>query len=391
MKSNKGITLLGLIMYVVAFLIIVGIVGTITSFFYSNTQNMNDTATSLGEFNKFNLEMIREAKSEKNKVYSISTKNTADAPYTVVENGQSGTRIVFTSGTSFTFIDGSIYKDRIKLCNNVKECEFRVENKEEKQVVSARIQFNNLSRTVEYVMQEDNTQVNTNIEGNYIGANEKRYVQDGLLLHYDAINNTGDGHSNSTDVWRDLSSNHNDGILSGGVTWHDNYAEFDGIDDWVNCGEQNSDYSINTGTNNTCVVGNWDSGGGGIFISPAKKISGDFDIYNEDRDYGYQIVASNAETQLQRIYSVTISYDGQNAMMYLNGNIINSRNADGKIKKPISSTVYALGVNPTGSNAQQEWFNGKIYSVALYNRALSGDEIMYNYEIDKSRYGISEE
>ena len=403
MKSNKGVTLIGLIMYVVAFVIIVGIVGTITSFFYSNTQTMNDTATSLGEFNKFNLELIREAKLKNNEVYSV-LKNENGA-YATVTNGTSGTRIVFTSGTSFTYVkgdDNSVYKDRIKICNNVRDCAFKVYNQDEKEIVEVYIEFDNLSRSVQYVMQDGDTEINPNTEESYTIGNEKKYIQNGLQLHYDAINNTGNGHSESTDVWRDLSENHNDGILNGGPTWEQNCLILDGTNDWVNCGEQNSDYqtiivtfsanAINTGTYNTCIVGNWDSGGGGVMITPSsRRISADFDIYNEDRDYGYQIISSNDEAQLQKIYSVTISYDGQNETMYLNGNIINSKNAEGKIKKPINSTIYALGVNPTGSNPQQEWFTGKIYSVALYNRALTEDEVLYNYEIDKIRYGITDE
>ena len=31
---------------------------------------------------------------------------------------------------------------------------------------------------------------------------------------------------------------------------------------------------------------------------------------------------------------------------------------------------------------------GKIYSIRVYNRALTQDEINHNYEIDKKRFGI---
>ena len=36
------------------------------------------------------------------------------------------------------------------------------------------------------------------------------YVTDGLILYYDAVNNTGNGHSNTETTWKDLSGNGND-------------------------------------------------------------------------------------------------------------------------------------------------------------------------------------
>ena len=58
------------------------------------------------------------------------------------------------------------------------------------------------------------------------------YTTDGLILHYDAINNTGNGHSNTTTTWKDLSGSGNDGVLNG-ATWNDTYLAFDGVDDIV--------------------------------------------------------------------------------------------------------------------------------------------------------------
>lgn len=51
------------------------------------------------------------------------------------------------------------------------------------------------------------------------------YVTDGLVLYYDAINNTGSGHSSSTTTWKDLSGNGNDGTVTGG-TWTGNTLNF---------------------------------------------------------------------------------------------------------------------------------------------------------------------
>ena len=63
------------------------------------------------------------------------------------------------------------------------------------------------------------------------------YVTDGLILYYDAVNNTGNGHSNTETTWKDLSGNGNDLVLSNFDNtatsgWSENALNFDGIDDF---------------------------------------------------------------------------------------------------------------------------------------------------------------
>ena len=42
MNSSKGVTTTSLIIYVIAMLIVIGIIATITSFFYINISNIED-------------------------------------------------------------------------------------------------------------------------------------------------------------------------------------------------------------------------------------------------------------------------------------------------------------------------------------------------------------
>ena len=67
------------------------------------------------------------------------------------------------------------------------------------------------------------------------------YINDGLILHLDAINNLGLGdsnHSTTTTTWKDLSGNGNDGTVyninnTAESGWHDKYISLDGVDDYV--------------------------------------------------------------------------------------------------------------------------------------------------------------
>ena len=379
MKSQKGVTLMGLIMYVIAFAIIAGIVGTITSFFYSNTQTMDDTASSLGEFNKFNLELVREAKLEGNKIYSIS---------------EDLSRVVFTSGTVFTFIqnDKSVYKDRIKICNNVTDCIFNRSYQEEKEILSAYLEFDNLSRTVEYVMQGNGKQGNGNTEENYTNPSTKQYIQNGLVLHYDGINNTGDGHSNTTDVWRDLSRNHNDGIANGSNLWNENRIVFDGNNEWVNCDKQNHEQitlsvvfeADNLQTNEYDLLCNYQNGGYGIGINNKKL---EFKVYIQGISNPITI-SSNSDITSNTKYHIVGTYDKTFLRLYINGNLVKTQEQPGEIKMTNNNTVMAIGMNPLGNQFERNQFFGKIYSAAIYDRAINSEEILQNYKIDNERYGI---
>ena len=66
-------------------------------------------------------------------------------------------------------------------------------------------------------------------------------IKDGLLVWYDGENNTGSGHSSSTTVWKDLSGNGNDGIMTD-VILGSNYAEFNGTSSFVDMGMIKSEY-----------------------------------------------------------------------------------------------------------------------------------------------------
>ena len=83
-----------------------------------------------------------------------------------------------------------------------------------------------------HTQQEGGTQIiNTTkytIQGSqtlYAQWTMNEYISDGLTMYFDGKNNTGNG---------------NDGTLNG-CTWEDECIAFDGVDDWVDCGQK--DYS----------------------------------------------------------------------------------------------------------------------------------------------------
>ena len=59
-KSNKGMSLVSLIIYLLAVIVVVGIVTRISSFFYKNVDETTEDTISNSEFIKFNTYFTKE-------------------------------------------------------------------------------------------------------------------------------------------------------------------------------------------------------------------------------------------------------------------------------------------------------------------------------------------
>ncbi len=216
------------------------------------------------------------------------------------------------------------------------------------------------------------------------------YVQKGLMLHYDAVKNTKNGHDKNSDTWYDLSGNNNNGTLKGGVTWTEDGLYFDGIDDWVSIGEMNYDnitievvmmYSDIKNEDEQDIVANWQEGGYGILGNTKNS----FCIHTDN----YKYVYGSKNTQVGKKYSLSGNYDNHNIVFYEN-KFKTTQKEEGTIKETTGNTIMILGAEPEHSGARNGFLNGTIYSVRIYNRALTDDEVMQNYKIDKMLYGVED-
>ena len=202
-----------------------------------------------------------------------------------------------------------------------------------------------------------------------------------LLANYDGYYNNGDNHSNSTTQLKDLSMNGHDGTLNN-VTIGKDYLEFNGANSWVNLGIINSTYqSIITTfemTSNTHgnIIGNWEDGGGGIYVYPNGLIGGNYYIAEYNNYYSVQV---ENRLEMNKKYTVALTYDGTELCLYIDGNLEATNSISGTIRTAVNSTVMVLGTNPGGNNSSGEFFTGKIYSASIWNRALTAEEIRNEY------------
>lgn len=144
-KSNKGVTLVSLGVYVILMLAIVAILSTFKDNIETSIDNMEGYISEVPEINKMHMYMLGETNVENNK---ISKKN-AD-----------GTYIEFTSGNSYMFKDNKIYKNSVIIFSDITNCTFDVKEENNHNVLYVNLQLGNedgINKKLKYVMSSEKT------------------------------------------------------------------------------------------------------------------------------------------------------------------------------------------------------------------------------------------
>ena len=238
---------------------------------------------------------------------------------------------------------------------------------------------------------------NTTYEINADGEVYKYYNTDGLLLLLDGINNTRNGHSTTTTTWEDLSGNNND---------------FTKLDSALNAIWSNNSFVGDTKNrtmvlnkailknSNECTVEvcydipklrdyywvfqnrqNSNSKGNG-FQFPVSSTGRAIDIYNSKGEH-------NSLSYITDLNKKTMAFalDANNVTFSDNGQFYNEDIEEGIINSVMQRDFYSIGSAYPWSGTNYS-FKGNIYSIRVYNRKLSEDELKNNYEIDRSRFNM---
>jgi len=197
----------------------------------------------------------------------------------------------------------------------------------------------------------------------YQGNGATQLSNSNLVAKYDALYHDGN-------TLLDMSGNERDGTATN-VTFGTDYMSFNSS--WVNLGIIDTPYqtleaTFTPDTLGGCIIGNWESGGGGLYISDGKLVGEMF-------VGGYKQVTSTTSLVVGQKYHAALTFDGSNLKLYLNGVLEATTAASGTIGIPTSNTVMSLGSNPSGSTAGGNYFSGKIYNAAIYDTALTAEQI----------------
>ena len=201
------------------------------------------------------------------------------------------------------------------------------------------------------------------------------YVQDGLVLLLDGIQNIRGGHSTSTNVWEDLSGNNYD-VTMKNITINDNNMYFNGNDSKIYSEKALDVVSVEIvleleEKNRYVYIASFGSNSKSMAWSPVEDKG--FSLGNVKKRYFVE--------NLYKKNSISVQYNPD--LMYLNSEKLTNNLAGESWSSPSS---YPIAFGFYGNNAYR--MKGKIYSIRIYNRALTQDEINHNYEMDKKRFGI---
>ena len=147
MRSEKGVTLISVIIYVIAMLVMISIITVFTSYFYKNI-DINSVREDLNQqYTKFNSYFIEEVNRKGNKVLEIGeTENNSG-------NGKQK-YIIFSSGNQYTYIpeNKGIYINTVKIAENITDCTFEKKEENGKTTISVTIKGDNFERTTTYTL-----------------------------------------------------------------------------------------------------------------------------------------------------------------------------------------------------------------------------------------------
>lgn len=158
MKSQKGVTLISLTIYISVVLIAIGILTVVSTNLQTSIKDVNNKGTEIAEINKFNMYFLKEVKKQENKIEEITTNS-----------------IKFATGNTYIYDDQKkeIYLQKedslIKIAGNIDKCQFVKEIENDKTIIKVTIKAKNTEeRTNEYVLNNKEFNLNYEEEDNYV-------------------------------------------------------------------------------------------------------------------------------------------------------------------------------------------------------------------------------
>jgi len=219
-------------------------------------------------------------------------------------------------------------------------------------------------------------------------------VTNGLVLDLDAAKR--DSYPGSGTTWNNILDFQNNGTLTNGPTYSNLNAGsivFDGVNDYVALGTFNGLGSTNRTISVWFKATSLPASSGRIITFPANDTSTDTPAFTMTLTslgvlqcgFGgspYNGYNSSISYTLNTWVNIVASITGNTMISYKNSVSLGSVTTTGTVS---SNPIGYLG-RYNGNYGQ--YVTGNISSIQLYNRALSAQEILQNYNATKTRYGL---
>lgn len=241
---------------------------------------------------------------------------------------------------------------------------------------------------------------------------ELGYVKEKMFAHYDGIENNLRGHTTSKTKWQDISGNHRDlnanTNLSSTFYWENNamvksqagnyHFKSDIIPELINLQDNMTlELAIEpkaTGTSSSRDIATVISRNSEPWCGAGVELAeGKLAVYANLNSSNPYLYYDKFELDKPIYVSMTMKKNESGTgkvTMYINGQEYTSTevNMDGfKISSETYSRIGLFDFIPNYYGGDNSYI-GKIYSVRIYEKALSSTEIQKNYQIDKNRFSM---
>jgi hypothetical protein len=218
-------------------------------------------------------------------------------------------------------------------------------------------------------------------------------ITNGLVLALDAAN-TKSYVSGST-TWTDLSGNSNIGTLTNGPTFssaNGGSIVFDGVDDYVTIPHSSvfnmtSAMSFNFWFKSTktvdCYISTKTEDSFYICVGPLGEVANKMSFYLKGVSPA-SWVQSVSDVSTGNWIHTSIIWDGSTSKIYINGTLDKSVANTGVASTGTSALLIGARFQATFGG----YGSGNISNFSIYNRAISSQEVLQNYNAQKSRFNL---
>lgn len=225
-----------------------------------------------------------------------------------------------------------------------------------------------------------------------IGVNRRRvmgvgkkdncqYITDGLLAYYDGIDNAGYGvHDPNATVWKNLAGD-SDWDMSVHADWQSNGLYFDGTWNGLAPKVEQQDITIEcVFTNANKIYFGWSYSGAypRMSISYTSRLNANILNYDINGVYaaGYNHIA------------LTLGNNRSVGTIYANG-MFNVSSGVSTTSVSFSNNFRLCGYGSASNTDRPEnYCTATVHRCMVYLKALTAEEIAYNYNVDKERFGL---
>lgn len=140
MKSQKGITLISLTIYIIVMVIVVTVVALISNYMFKNMNSVSEAIDPLTEYIRFNSFFTDEVNTSGIKILDCQDDY-----------------ILFDNNVQYTFVEANeaIYLNKAKIAKNVTNCKFSVAENDGKKQINVQITLDdNETKNTTYTLKD---------------------------------------------------------------------------------------------------------------------------------------------------------------------------------------------------------------------------------------------